>query len=79
MTKDQYLTTAATIGSGAANELGFKQLRITEGESYVGDLPGPDVNTLATILHSSDWHIPSVCWPISYFSCSGISRNGNTC
>lgn len=57
MTKDQYLTTAATIASGAASKLGFKQLRISEGENYVGDLPGPNVKTLATILHSSDWHI----------------------
>lgn len=51
------LTTEATIGPDVPNELGFRTLKVTAGEEYVGDRPGPNVKTLATILHSSDWHI----------------------
>jgi len=54
---DSNLTTEATIAPGVANELGFRSLKVTGGEAYVGDVPGPNVKTLATILHSSDWHI----------------------
>ena len=52
-----HLTTEATIAPDAPSELGFKTLKVTAGEDYVGDRPGPNVKTLATILHSSDWHI----------------------
>jgi len=52
-----HLTTEATIGPDAPNELGFRTLKVTTGEEYVGDRPGPNAKTLATILHSSDWHI----------------------
>jgi len=54
---NSYLTTEATIVPDVPNELGFKALRISTGEEYVGDRPGTNVKTLATILHSSDWHI----------------------
>lgn len=52
-----YLTTEANIAPDVTNELGFRSLKVTDGEAYVGDLPGPNVKSLATILHSSDWHI----------------------
>lgn len=51
------LTTEATIGPDAPNELGFSALKVTAAEGYVGDRPGLNAKTLATILHSSDWHI----------------------
>lgn len=54
---NSYLTTDVTIAADVPNELGFKSLKVTAGEDYVGDRPGTNVRTLATILHSSDWHI----------------------
>lgn len=52
-----HLTTEATIAPDATNELGFRTFKVTSGEDYVGDRPSQNAKTLATILHSSDWHI----------------------
>jgi metallophosphoesterase (TIGR03767 family) len=50
-------TTAQVIVPTERNELGWANFQITLGENHVGSLPPNSAEALATIIHTSDWHI----------------------
>ncbi|MEI6109821.1 MAG: TIGR03767 family metallophosphoesterase, partial [Actinomycetes bacterium] len=50
-------TTVQSIEPGDRNELGWVNFQITKGANHVGALPPSTSEALATIIHTSDWHI----------------------
>ncbi|MEI6404916.1 MAG: TIGR03767 family metallophosphoesterase [Actinomycetes bacterium] len=50
-------TTRSTIKPKNLNSAGFTWMERSQGEPYVGALPPKSARPIATILHSSDWHI----------------------
>ena len=50
-------TADQVISPGEPNHLGWVQLLATAGETHLGEIPDSRAESIATLIHTSDWHI----------------------